>query len=135
MAEPTDLAKLPDRAELIRRLDRIDMSADVKAIVASLIDFTIETGDRLVRLGQQIVSFIFEFSRQYPSTAFGIAAALVISFLIGAIPGLGPMLSPFVTPLLLALGIGIGALDDMMDGRMRDRLSGLEGQIRDLGVS
>lgn len=135
MTQRTAPVRLLGRAEIDRRLDRLDIPADVKAILASVVELTAEVGNRLVRLGEQIVSFILEFSRQYPGTAFGIAAALVLSYLIGAIPGLGPLLSPFVTPLLLALGIGIGALNDLMDGNMRRRLSGLETQVRDLGLS
>ncbi|WP_426038002.1 hypothetical protein [Brevundimonas sp. DC300-4] len=124
-----------DRAMINRRIEGLAISADLKALLASLLDTTIEIGGKLVDLGARIVAFVLEFARAYPGVAFGVAAALVLSFLIGAIPVVGPLLTPFLTPLLLIIGIGLGALDDLTDGGMLVRLKGLQGQLNGAGVA
>lgn len=59
----------------------------------------------------------------------------MLSFLISSIPVIGPLLSPVLTPLLLIVGIGLGALDDITDGEMRVRLSGLKAQLNTAGIA
>jgi len=78
---------------------------------------------------------MFDLARNYPNIAFCTLVALVLSFLISSIPGLGPLLSPILTPVLLIVGLSMGALQDFVDRPMRERLSGMERQIKDLGVA
>ncbi|WP_426041697.1 hypothetical protein [Brevundimonas sp. TWP2-3-4b1] len=124
-----------DRAMINRRIERLAISADLKSLLTSLLDTTIEIGGKLIDLGARVVAFVLEFAKAYPGIAFGIAIALVLSFLIGAIPVIGPLLSPFLTPLLLIIGVGLGALDDLTDGGMRERLKGLQSQLNRAGLA
>jgi hypothetical protein len=124
-----------DRATINRRIERLNVSADMKVILSSMVDTTIEIGGKLIDLGARVIAFIFELAKAYPGVAFGIVAALVLSFLISSIPVIGPLLSPFLTPLLLIIGVSLGALDDLTDGGMRVRLSGLEAQLKSAGIA
>lgn len=124
-----------DRSTLNRRIERLNISADMKVILSSLIDTTIEVGGKLLNVGSRVVAFIFDLAKAYPGVAFGVVAALVLSFLISSIPVIGPILSPFLTPLLLIVGIGLGALNDLTDGAMRQRLAGLESQFKAAGLA
>lgn len=124
-----------DRAAINRRIERLNVSADMKVILSSMVNATIEIGGKLIDLGARVIAFIFELAKAYPGVAFGIVAALVLSFLISSIPVIGPLLSPFLTPLLLIIGVSLGALDDLTDGGMRVRLSGLEAQLKSAGIA
>jgi hypothetical protein len=124
-----------DRAMINRRIERLNVSADMKVLLSSLVDTTIEAGGKLIDLGARVVAFVFELAKAYPGVAFGVVAALVLSFLISSIPVIGPVLSPVLTPLLLILGISLGALDDLTDGGMRARLMGLSAQLKAAGVA
>ena len=135
MVEASDNALRVDRATINRRIERLNVSADMKVILSSLVDTTIEIGGKLVDIGARVIAFVFELAKAYPGVAFGVVAALVLSFLISAIPVIGPLLSSFLTPLLLIIGIGLGALDDLTDGEMRARLSGLQAQLKAAGIA
>lgn len=132
-AETVDLRI--DRGMLARRIERLNVSADVKALLSSMIDTTIEVGRKLVDIGARVMAFVFELAKAYPGVAFGIIAALVLSFLISSIPVVGPLLTPILTPLLLIVGVSLGALDDLTDGGMRDRLHGLQARLKSSGVA
>ena len=124
-----------DRAVINRRIERLNVSADMKMVLSSLVDTTIEVGGKLIEIGARVMAFVFELARAYPGVAFGVVAALVLSFLISSIPVVGPLLSPLLTPLLLIVGLGLGALDDLTDGGMRVRLTGLREQLKTAGVA
>lgn len=119
-----------DRHALKRQIDRLDLPADIKAILASLLDASIEVGGRLLDVGARVLDFTFDLARAYPGVTFGVLAALVLSYLIGSIPMFGPLLSPFLTPLLLLIGIGFGVINDMKDGPMRRRLDALSDKLQ-----
>jgi hypothetical protein len=135
MTDESTSALRIDRAAINRRIERLNVSADMKVILSSMVDTTIEIGGKLIDLGARVIAFIFELAKAYPGVAFGIVAALVLSFLISSIPVIGPLLSPFLTPLLLIIGVSLGALDDLTDGGMRVRLSGLQAQLKSAGIA
>lgn len=124
-----------DRVAIHRHIERLEVSADMKSLLASLVDKTVVVAGKLIDLGARVVAFVFELAKAYPGVAFGVVAALVLSYLIGSIPGVGPVLSPILTPLLLIIGISLGALDDLTDGGMRHRLQGLSDGLRASGIA
>lgn len=124
-----------DKAMINRRIERLEISADMKVLLSSLAETTIVVGGKLVDLGARVMAFVFELAKAYPGVAFGVVAALVLSYLVSSIPVVGPVLSPVLTPLLLIVGISLGALDDLTDGGMRHRLRGLGDQLRASGVA
>lgn len=135
MTSDTPSALPVDRDAILRRIDRLDVSADMKMLLSSLLDTTIEIGGKIIDLGARVLNFAIELAKAYPGTAFGLITALVISYLISSIPVIGPVLAPFLTPLLLILGVGLGALDDLTDGGMRTRLNGLKRQMEAAGLA
>jgi hypothetical protein len=132
--QPAAPAPLLDKAALKRRIERLDVSADIKLLLDSLLEITHVVGGKIVQVGARVLDFIFDFAKAYPDVALGVAAALVIGFLIGSIPLLGPVLSPILTPLLLILGIGLGALNELTDASMSKRLGEMSAAFRDLGA-
>ena len=135
MLETSGNALRIDRTTINRRIERLNVSADMKVILSSLVDTTIEVGGKLIDIGARVIAFVFELAKAYPGLAFGAVAALVLSYLISSIPIVGPLLSPFLTPLLLIIGIGLGALNDLTDSGMRARLDGLQAQLKNAGIA
>lgn len=129
MSDEADLIMLETttgKKHLRSHIDRLDVSADAKALLNDLLEVVIEIGGQVISAGQRIVAFVFDTMRRFPNTAFGVIVALVISTLIASIPLLGAVLGPLLTPLLLAFGLAAGALADMQDGPIRSRIAKLE---------
>lgn len=135
MGDTPAIPPLLDRAAINRRIDRLDVSADMKSALSRLVEATIVVAGKLVDIGARVMAFVFELAKAYPGIAFGAVVALVLSYLISSIPVVGPVLSPVLTPLLLIVGISLGALDDLTDGGMRARLANLQTQLRQAGVA
>jgi hypothetical protein len=134
MASTSGMTRI-DRAALERHLERLEIPADLKALLAKLLETTIRVGEKLVDLGARVLAFILDFAKAYPGITFGVVVALVLAYLISSVPVVGPVLSPILTPLLLIVGIGAGALDDLTDGGMRARLQALQLQLKTSGVT
>jgi hypothetical protein len=126
----TELPALPTKREILARIDCLAISADAKALLAKVTEVTVEVGGAIIEVGRRILAFILDMMKQFPNTALGIIAALVVSSLIAAIPLLGAVLSPLLTPLLLAFGISKGVLTDMENGALRGRVRKLETELK-----
>lgn len=112
----------PTKKILIEKIERLNISADAKAILSDVAAVTIDVGGRLVQVGRRVIAFILDLVRQYPNTTFGVIAALVVSALIASVPLLGAVLSPLLAPLLLAFGIAKGALADMAESSLNAKI-------------
>jgi hypothetical protein len=132
MAELSTGASLatPSRRALIDRIERLNMPADAKVLLARMIDVTAETAGRLVEVGRRVIAFAFELVKSFPNTTFGTIIALLLSAIVGSVPIIGGLLAAFVAPWLLIFGISAGALADIKDGALRRRVQHLEDEFR-----
>lgn len=110
---------LPSRREMLHRIERIDLSADAKAVTVKLMNLTLEVGGRILELGKAVLTFVLDLIKRFPHLTFGVAVALIVSFLIAAVPVVGPPLSALMTPILVAFGLSVGALEDMWSGVLK----------------
>ena len=85
-------------------IDRLNISADAKANLASFAKVTLKVGREVVRIGRKIVDVLFSFLRNFPGIGFGVILAVVITTLLSAIPLLGAILGPLASTLLVAFG-------------------------------
>lgn len=85
-------------------IDRLDISADAKANLASFAKVTLKVGREVVRIGRKIVDVLFSFLRSFPGIGFGVIFAVVITTLLGAIPLLGAILGTVASTLIVAFG-------------------------------
>ncbi|MGC9447911.1 hypothetical protein [Cereibacter johrii] len=114
---------------MLGRIERLNVSADVKALLRDLARITLRVGEAVVSIGRKIIDFAFELVKSYPSTTFGLATGLIVGTLVAGIPLLGPLLGPILTPLLSAFGLTLGALEDLKDGGVRRRIDALERSV------
>jgi hypothetical protein len=85
-------------------IDRLNISADAKANLASFAKVTLKVGREVVRIGRKIVDVLFSFLRNFPGIGFGVIFAVVITTLLSAIPLLGAILGPLASTLIIAFG-------------------------------
>jgi hypothetical protein len=99
------------------RVERMAVSADVKALIIDIASVTIEIGETIVSIGRKIVSFALDLFKRFPNTAFGIVIALVLGALVssafGGIPLIGAILVAKLKAIMLLFGIARGALADI----------------------
>lgn len=110
-------------------IERLDLSADVKAVLRDTSTLTATIGGRLVAIGRKIVSLAIDLCSRFPNTLFGCVVAFIMSALISSVPLLGPILGAVLTPLLLALGIGLGALNDMFSAPLKAEVRAMSQRV------
>jgi len=118
------------KSEIVRKLDNMALSADVKIIMDQIANTTAQVGGKIVYIGRQILSFIFDVIRQYPNTVFGALVGFVMSALIGSIPFVGVALGALLGPLLIALAIGVGAFADMSNSKIVAMVKAYEAELK-----
>jgi hypothetical protein len=111
-------------------IDRLNISADAKANLASFAKVTLKVGREVVRIGRKILDVLFSFLRNFPGIGFGAIFAVVITTLLGAIPLLGAILGPVAATLLIAFGGYI----DLKNPAFSARLDAFVEELRPLAV-
>lgn len=90
------------------QIDRLPLSADIKALLLDLAKVTAKVGGTVLRIGAKILTVVFDIISQFPNTVFGVVISVCIGLLIGSIPMIGALLTPFLMPLLVAFGLAKG---------------------------
>ncbi len=114
---------IPSRRDLMDRLERVELSADAKLVIAKLLDTTIIVGQKVFEIGKQVLAFVFDIMKRFRGIAFGVGLALTVSFLVASTPLIGGALAALMTPLLLAFGLIQGALEDVRNGALRNDIA------------
>jgi len=114
---------IPSRRDLMDRLERVELSADAKVVIAKLMDTTIIVGQKVFEIGKQVLAFVFDMMKRFRGIAFGVGLALTVSFLVTSTPLIGGALAALITPLMLAFGLVQGALEDIRNGALRDDIA------------
>jgi hypothetical protein len=133
MSELARFVNSTERSEsqLLRRIEALDVSADIKALFAQLLRVSSTVGNELLRIGRKVVDVILAFAKQFPQLTFSVATALVVGALLAAVPLLGSLLAPVLAPLGLALGVAWGAMQEMrtpdLDARVREFAAAFSG--------
>jgi hypothetical protein len=127
----TDVAEfqLFSRRELIDRIERMNVSADTKALLAQLATTTVDVAGRIIEVGRRILSFVIDLAKRFPNAAFGLTVGFVVSSLIASVPIVGAILGPLLAPLLISFGLAVGALGDLKEAGMRSRMAAFEEQL------
>lgn len=111
------------RRQIESYIDNLDISADAKHLISSILDVTIRIGDKLVKLGQKIIEITLAIANQFPNTTFGLLLGILIGMLASSIPILGALLGPFVLPLAAVFGLSQGYLQDVRENRLQAKVS------------
>lgn len=117
-------SSMPER-KLVELIERLNLSADMKAILRDIARVTVRVGAKVLSIGRKIMAFVLDLIKAFPTITLGVIAALVLTSLIAGIPLLGGVLAGMVSTLLVVLGISAGALNDFTNDKLSDRIGAL----------
>lgn len=103
-------------------LDSTSLSADLKALLYDLAGFTVKIGEAVVAIGRRIVGMAMWLVEKMPNTLLGVAVALAMTTVIGAVPLFGGMLAVLFSKLLLLIGVTAGAVEDIRQNSMKETM-------------
>lgn len=94
-------------------IEKLPVSAEIKAILFKLSKFTITVGQTLIKFGKKVIEIILLLTSKYTNATLGVIIGALLAFLIGLIPFLGAILSSFLASLLMLFGLGKGLWEDV----------------------
>ncbi len=101
------------KREINRMIDNLEISADAKALIKSIMDTVIKVGEVVLRIGKRIIEIVFDVVKRFPNATFGLVLGVILSVLIDSIPIIGAILTPLLDPVLTAFFLAIGFMKDM----------------------
>lgn len=94
-------------------IEKLPISAEIKAALFKLTKFTIKVGQTLVKFGKKVLEIVVMLASKYKNATTGLILGALLTFLISAIPLLGPPLSGFLATFLMLFGLAKGFWQDM----------------------
>lgn len=104
-------------------IDNLELSADAKALIASILKTAVKVGDLVIRVGKRIVEIVIMIASKFPNATFGLILGLLVGVLVSAIPLIGGFLGAFVLPIAAAFGLATGYMDDIKDQNLSDKIA------------
>ena len=101
------------KRELDRMINNLEISADAKVLIKSIMDAVIKVGDVVLRIGKRIIEIVFDIVKRFPNATFGLILGMTLSVLIASIAIIGAILGPLTEAVLIALGLAAGFMKDM----------------------
>ena len=115
-------------------IEKLNVSADTKALLYSFSKATIRIGDYVLKVGRKIIDFVCIVFKEYPSATFGLIFGGIAGFLISSIPIIGAVLGPIFTPIALALGLASGVWNDIKDKNLNRRIEEINAKFSHLNT-
>lgn len=115
--------------KLTEYIDKLEVSADFKAVLRDLAKVTMTIGSTVVAIGRKILSVAIEIVSTFPGILFGVAVASIVALIVGTIPLVGPLLAAFLGPIMLATGLTMGALSDFRSSAWSAKVTALQEQL------
>jgi hypothetical protein len=94
-------------------IEQLSVSAETKAILFKISQFTITVGKTIIKMGKKILEMVIMLASKYKHAAFGLLLGALLGSLIAAIPLVGAALAAFLQPLLMIFGLGKGLWEDL----------------------
>lgn len=111
--------------QLRARIDRMDISADAKAMLYSFTKATITVGKTIIKIGRKIIDILFTVLRSFPHLTFGVIFGYIVGALIATLPFIGAWLASIVTPLAILFGIVLAFPQELQAGELGARISAI----------
>lgn len=120
--------------QIKRLIDRMNVSADTKAMLYAFSKATLKIGRAIVRIGRKIIDTLFSFMRQFPALTFAVVFAAVVGTLVASIPIIGLILGSLATKLAICLGVVLGGMREFQRADLEDRVKAFVDQLRPLAA-
>jgi hypothetical protein len=109
--------------QIRRRIESLEVSADVKALLSDLLRLATRVGDTVLRVGRKILDFVLTLARLFPTLTFAVVIASVLTMLVAMVPVVGGLLATIIGPLMYALGVAGAAALEVQAGDFRQRVA------------
>ena len=114
------------REQVRKRIDNLNVSADAKVLLDSILEKSIEVvtvaGKVVIWIGRKILDVVLFLLREFPNAAFGVIFGLVVGHLIGLIPIIGFLIGPLFGKILAVFGLVQGTAQDLREKDIRHRM-------------
>jgi len=104
-------------------IDNLDLPADAKALIASILKTAVRVGEMVIRIGKKIVEIVLMIASKFPNATFGLVLGLIVGALVASIPLIGGLLGAFVLPIAAAFGLATGYVDDVRDQSLAKKVA------------
>jgi len=118
--------------QIKRMIDRLDISADSKAMLHGFAKATIQVGAHVIKIGRKLIDYVCAVFKEFPKATFGIVFGTIIAALLASIPLLGAVLAPIATPILIALGLVMGTVEDWRDQQLERKIKEIQAELAPL---
>lgn len=116
-------------SKMKRAIDNLSLSADQKAMVSQISQFTLDIGKQVFSIGRKILELSLLFFKKFPATSFGLVVGLVVSSFIpsGIVKGFAvPIISSLAAllkKLVILFAIGFGLKEDLNNTALGNMIS------------
>ena len=113
-------------------IDNLDLPADAKALIASILKTVVRVGEMVIRVGKKIVEVVLMIVSKFPNATFGLVLGLIVGALVTSIPLIGGLLGAFVLPIAAAFGLATGYMDDLRDNSLAKKVAEVSAMFQPL---
>ena len=113
-------------------IDNLDLPADAKALIASILKTAVRVGEMVIRIGKKIVEIVIMIVSKFPNATFGFVLGLIVGALVTSIPLIGGLLGAFVLPIAAAFGLATGYMDDLRDNSLAKKVAEVSAMFQPL---
>lgn len=96
-------------------LENLNISADAKSALYTIINTTVQAGRFIVKIGRKILDIVIETLNNFPNASFGLVLGGIMGILVASVPLIGAILAPFIAPLAMIYGFVRGMERDLKD--------------------
>lgn len=121
-----EFERVPTVRFLNDRIERLQISADAKAVLMDISKITLTVGSKVLSFGRKILAIALELSSKFQNVLFGVLIALILSAVLATIPFLGPTVSTLMTPVMMSFGIARGAVEDFRNMSVQSEIDALK---------
>jgi len=115
-------------------IDKLNITADAKALLYSFSKATIRAGEYIVKIGRKIIDLVLLITKEFPSTTFGMIFGAIAGFLISSIPIVGVVLGTIFTPIAVLLGLTLGLSEDIKNKALIRKISEINASFSPLNA-
>jgi hypothetical protein len=103
-------------------IDQLNISADAKALIETIVRSTIRVGKAVIRIGKRIIEVVLSILSKFPNVTFGLVLGLVVYALVASIPILGALFGGLLGPIAVLFGLVNGYFEDIKDKQLERKI-------------
>jgi|TARA_B110000977_G_C10928889_1_gene436263 hypothetical protein len=115
--------------QIQKHLNNLSISADQKVLINKVLNFTVETGKQIIKVGKRIIELTLLFIKKFPASSFGLVFGLVVASFIpsGNIAGFAipivSSLSSLIKKIIVVFAVVIGFKEDLKNTALGVQIS------------